>query len=323
MGNWIINKPGRPPGHVPAASRPKRFMHCPRDYALYYSGKTPREPSGQGAANGGVFHAGMAQHYAIMGAEQGGVWVPDRTEPRRSVYVDDPAVFASPRRAMVEYADAPGNEKATLDDVLATYDEYVDKYIGDRNMRIHAVECWFQMYLPIAGEPFRLEYPDLDGVLKDQVWDKIPYAWLIDLVTMSHAWGVDNYRIWDHKGTGHWSGKQPRYYARDLQVLGMKWFGYQAWGERFNGFTLNGIQYQNTKSDGTVNAAKFKRPPLDAHPSLVRAFPRTVEYWLRQASQLQAQGLAPGDYPPATSATSCQTMWGLCAHARAETCGGI
>ena len=257
------------------ASRLDTAERCLRLYAYKYRMGLYRSGSAaQGV--GSLIHAGLAQHYARMGAAQPGGIDLD------GVTFTDPERIATWEQGVMQAAlggDSEGHAVRTAKDTIAGY---IDHYRNDRFRVLH-VEGLYSVSIP---DPARgVEYP---------------FTARVDLVTEGPDGKV---YLWDHKSTGRIEGKHATAYSMSIQIVGHRWLAQQAYGAKFGGYVLNMIQTQGSR---------FERPPILAAPALVAAFPATVIARERRLADLEAAGTAPMDYPAAMCESICVHRYGAC-----------
>lgn len=253
-------------------SRLDTIGRCPRLFAYKYRLGLFREGSAaQGI--GTLVHAGLAQHYARIGAAQpGGIVIEGRL-------FTDPADLVTGRDA-IEQSSA-GVPEADVRRALDALDGYVAHYAGRDRFRVLHVEAVFSA--EIHDQERSLSYP---------------FTARVDLVTEGPDGKVS---LWDHKTTVRIETKHAVAYSMSGQIIGHRWLAGMVYGDRFGGYTLNMIQ---------TTTARFERPALLPAPALVRDFPATVIERERRIADLAA--LAPDSYPLAVSELICVHRYGTC-----------
>lgn len=187
-------------------SRIGAFLRCPRLFYQRYVAKVPRVTAWY-LSRGQICHAGLAQHFARIGAEQSG---------------RDPLTFEDPHVAMGRAAqDVPEDHRLrALNAALDAYETHRSEYPVEPH-RIRAVE-W----------------------LVDTTFEGYPYSARLDLVWEDRTglrWIVD------HKIIARIEDKAFQRYSLSGQFLGLNFLGRRKWGDQFGGVMLNVIGVSDKK----------------------------------------------------------------------------
>ena len=309
--------PGGGPSQA-GASRLSAATHCDRWFAYRYG--LDRFRGGSAAqAGGSLVHAGLAQHYARVGAAQkGGIIVAGE-------HVTDPERLGTIAEAIGREAAARGVEPDA--DLVVDSRECVEQYAAhyrydDRALTILHVEEVFSARFPctphavtvLASQAHVLNPAGVvvaragEGPAATVTVQFTEYLWTtrIDLAFGSGGKVV----ICDHKTTARIETKHPRIYALTSQMAGLRWLGNHVYGARFGGVLLNMVQRETPR--------KFTRPTMDAAPSLARDFPQHVaDVEARiEANAVQARPFAA--WPTASNEHACYSRYGRCS--AADTC---
>jgi hypothetical protein len=110
--------------------------------------------------------------------------------------------------------------------------------------------------------------------------------------------------IADTKSTSRIEPKQAKFYSLSGQIIGLRWFGTLAYGERFAGVVLNLVQREPP--------FRFARPPLDPAPALLRDFPQSVIDGEEHVEWLAAKGRPFDRWPTITTEEGCYGRYGRC-----------
>lgn len=188
-------------------SRIGSFLRCPRLFYQREIAKVPRVVAWY-LARGSICHAGLAQHFARIGAAQAG---------------RDPLAFEDPHVAMGIVARETADE---------------DVRIKALNAALEAYEVHRAAY-PV--EPNRIRAVEL---LLDTTFEGYPYTARLDLVWEDRSglrWIVD------HKIVAKIEDKAFQRYALSGQFLGLNFLGRRKWGDGFGGIMLNVIGLRDGK----------------------------------------------------------------------------
>ena len=308
--------PGGGPSQA-GASRLAAATHCDRSFAYRYGLGMFRGGSAA-QAGGSLIHAGLAQHYARVGAAQkGGIVVAGE-------HVIDPERLGSVAEAIAREAAARGVEPDA--DVVVDSRECVEQYVAtyrydDKAFSIlHVEEVFSATFLcpehtvtVLAEQAHTLnpagvviaregEGPEATVTLK---FDRYLWTTRIDLAFSAAGKTI----ICDHKTTARLEVKHPRIYALTSQMAGLRWLGNHVYGARFGGVLLNMIQREPPR--------KFARPNMDAAPALVRDFPQNVLDTEARIEANAARRVPFLRWPTASNELACYHRYGRCSGADA------
>lgn len=189
----------------------------------------------------------------------------------------DPNAYYPPVDAIHELSlrkDAPAELEARAKEVV---DAHIGFYAAeDKRIKVLHVEEVFEA--TFEGHHYTARV--------DLVWESAGKVYLID-----------------HKTAGRIEARTARAYATTGQLLAYRWLG-TAYGDRFGGVLLNLMQ--------VGDKIKFERPTLEPTPNLVAKFPKLVAYAEAQIAYLDAQELAPNEWPGIPTEHTCFTKYGPC-----------
>ena len=271
-----------------------------RLYGYKYACNPPRFRSPSDAmAEGIVIHTGLAHYYARLGVEQHG-----EVLAAGHVYTNTDQML-DPHAAMkLQAGNLRANHNIAVDVSRLTdcLDAYCAHYAHDA-FEVLAVE---EVVSRTIVDETRV---DVDGNPQRYL-----YSGRADVILRSDAMRESDKRTFvvDHKGFGGAGATRATVvgYSMSGQLHGWAWLGSAVFGAQYGGIILNLV--------GRDPPFKFKRPPLDPAPALVRRFAQTVIDGEHRILDALASGMPPDDWTPTANEQVCSGRYGVCDAIRHE-----